>query len=95
MNEEVLVSQSLLFVPRHLLFPWGQAPRPCHQSGAGYLPNVGLRSVVARRYRDIAEALIADQGGPERMSEARLQLCRRFAASSVHGGTNGNPARHR
>jgi hypothetical protein len=41
------------------------------------------RSLVARRYRDIMCAVASDQGGCERLSEARLQLIRRFSAASV------------
>jgi hypothetical protein len=38
------------------------------------------RGVIARRFRDVTRAIISDQGGVDRMSEARLQLARRFAA---------------
>src|ERR1700732_4557076 len=41
------------------------------------------RSVTARRYRDILPALSSDMGGVENMTEARTQLCRRFAAVAV------------
>jgi hypothetical protein len=47
------------------------------------LPNVDGRSVAARRYRDIAAALIADQGGISECSESRQQLVRRFAGAAV------------
>ena len=47
------------------------------------LPNIDGRSLIARRYRDIVAAVIADQGGLDRMAEARLQLTRRFAACAV------------
>jgi hypothetical protein len=47
------------------------------------LPDVDGRSPVARRYRDILAAIITDQGGLDRMAEARLQLVRRFAACAV------------
>jgi hypothetical protein len=47
------------------------------------LPNIDGRSIVARRYRDIVSAIITDQGGLDRMAEARLQLVRRFAACAV------------
>jgi hypothetical protein len=50
---------------------------------ANLLDNIDGRSRMARRYRDIAAALIADAGGTERCSETRLQLIRRFAALSV------------
>jgi hypothetical protein len=47
------------------------------------LPDVDGRSLIARRYRDIVAAVVSDQGGLDRMSEARLQLVRRFAACAV------------
>lgn len=49
-------------------------------NGRDILPGIDNRSPIARRYRDITAALASDQGGVERMSEARVQLCRRFAA---------------
>jgi hypothetical protein len=48
-------------------------------NGRDVLPNVDGRSLVARRYRDILCAVASDQGGAERLSEARLQLIRRFS----------------
>ena len=50
---------------------------------ARFLPDVDGRSAAARRFRDIIEAIVADQGGADRMSEARRQLVRRFAAAAV------------
>ena len=47
------------------------------------LPDVDGRSLIARRYRDIMAAVIVDQGGLDLLSEARLQLVRRFAACAV------------
>jgi hypothetical protein len=47
------------------------------------LPDVDGRSALARRFRDIVAQLVADQGGADRLSEARLQLLRRFAAAAV------------
>jgi hypothetical protein len=41
------------------------------------------RSQVARRYTDLVAAVCSDQGGADRMSEAKLQLARRFAALAV------------
>jgi hypothetical protein len=38
---------------------------------------------VARRYRDISMAVCADLGGADLLSEAKLQLVRRFAAAAV------------
>src|SRR4051794_12312515 len=52
-------------------------------NGRELLPDVDGRSLVARRYRDIMGAVASDQGGAERLSEARLQLIRRFSATSV------------
>jgi hypothetical protein len=50
---------------------------------AELLPGVDGRSGIARRYRDITEAILADQGGADRCSESRIQLIRRFAAAAV------------
>jgi hypothetical protein len=52
-------------------------------NGRELLPNVDGRGIVARRYRDIICAVASDQGGAEGLSEARLQLIRRFSAASV------------
>jgi len=52
-------------------------------NGADVLPGVDGRSLLARRYRDIAGAVLADQAGASQCSEARLQLIRRFAAACV------------
>jgi hypothetical protein len=45
--------------------------------------TAGRPPIQDRRYRDITGAVIADQGGLARMSEARQQLIRRFAAAAV------------
>jgi hypothetical protein len=50
------------------------------------LPNMAAydnSAVIARRYRDIIAAVADDQGGANRISEARLQLTHRFAAVAV------------
>ena len=47
------------------------------------LPNVDGRSVIYRRFRDICLAVASDQGGLDNLSEARLQLVRRFSAACV------------
>jgi hypothetical protein len=65
-----------------------QAPRkPTARSrvsnGRDLLPGIDGRSIVARRYRDIAAAILADQGGEAQCSESRKQLIRRFAAAAV------------
>jgi hypothetical protein len=52
-------------------------------NGNALLPGVDGRTAGARRYADLASALVQDAGGIERCSEARLQLIRRFAAASV------------
>lgn len=52
-------------------------------NGGDLLPDVDGRSVIARRYRDIASAILVDQGGADRCSESRKQLVRRFAAAAV------------
>jgi hypothetical protein len=52
-------------------------------NGKDLLRNVDGRSLIARRYRDICTAIAADQGGLERLSEARIQLIRRYAACCV------------
>ncbi len=51
-------------------------------NGSSTLPGVDGRTAIARRYHDICAAIAADQGGVEHMSEARLQLVRRFAAAA-------------
>jgi hypothetical protein len=52
-------------------------------NGAEILPHVDGRSLLARRYRDITNAISSDQGGADHLSEARLQLIRRFSAAAV------------
>lgn len=52
-------------------------------NGRDVLPDVDGRSIIARRYRDIMSAIVIDQGGSDRISEARLQLIRRFSAAAV------------
>jgi hypothetical protein len=44
---------------------------------------IDQRSQVARRYRDLVAEVCSDMGGADRMSEAKKQLARRFAALSV------------
>jgi len=65
----------------------GQQRKPDARSrvtnGHDVLPNVDGRSEIARRYFDISSAIISDQGGLDRLAEARLQLIRRFSASAV------------
>jgi hypothetical protein len=52
-------------------------------NGNDILPDVDGRSLIARRYRDIAQAILIDQGDASKISEARLQLIRRFSAAAV------------
>jgi hypothetical protein len=52
-------------------------------NGRDVLPNIDGRSLIARRYRDIVTAVVADQGGAAHCSESRTQLIRRFAAAAV------------
>lgn len=52
-------------------------------NGMELLPGIDGRSAIARRYRDIASAILADQGGAEACSESRQQLVRRFSAAAV------------
>ena len=47
------------------------------------LPGVDQRSAIARRFRDVMCSVVSDAGGVERLSEARLQLIRRFCALVV------------
>jgi hypothetical protein len=49
-------------------------------TGKHLLPGVDGRSPLARRYRDVLSALVVDQG--DCISEARMALCRRFAAAA-------------
>ena len=48
-----------------------------------FVEQVDGRGPIARRYRDILGAVVADQGGQDQCSEVILQLARRFAALSV------------
>jgi hypothetical protein len=52
-------------------------------NGSDVLPNVDGRTMLARRYRDIAGALVADAGGVDSCSETKIQLIRRFSAAAV------------
>jgi hypothetical protein len=52
-------------------------------NGTALLPDIDGRSAIARRFKDITSAILADQGGAEQCSETRLQLVRRFAAAAV------------
>src|SRR4029077_14802430 len=52
-------------------------------NGTALLPDIDGRSAIARRFKDITSAILADQGGADQCSESRLQLIRRFAAAAV------------
>ncbi len=52
-------------------------------NGGAILPGIDGRSVVARRFRDIASQVAADLGGADRLSEVKLQLIRRFAGAAA------------
>jgi hypothetical protein len=52
-------------------------------NGKDVLPDIDGRSAMARRFRDITNAVLTDQGGADQCSESRLQLVRRFAAAAV------------
>ena len=51
-------------------------------NGRDLLPNIDGRTMLARRYRDVLAAIASDQGGADHLSEARIQLVRRFAAAA-------------
>ena len=52
-------------------------------NGKELLPDVDGRSILYRRFKEIARLVAADQGGLDALSEARVQLVRRFAATCV------------
>ena len=52
-------------------------------NGKDWLAGIDRRSSIARRYRDLMAEAIADAGGVDECSQARLQLIRRLAALSV------------
>jgi hypothetical protein len=47
------------------------------------LDQVDGRSALYRRYRDVANQILADQGGIDQCSESRKHLIKRFAAAAV------------
>jgi hypothetical protein len=47
------------------------------------LPDLDGRSALARRFRDLVSAYIADMGGIDNCSEVKIGLLRRLAAASV------------
>jgi hypothetical protein len=70
-------------VAPRMLGPISTATRSRVTNHRDLLPDVDGRSIVARRYRDILAQICLDQGGIDQMSEARVQLARRFAACAV------------
>lgn len=52
-------------------------------NGTDLLPHIDGRSVVARRYRDIQNAIASDLGGLSVMTEAQLQLARSAAGLTL------------
>jgi hypothetical protein len=52
-------------------------------NGKELLPDVDGRSLLYKRFKEIARLVAADQGGLDALSEARVQLVRRFAATCV------------
>src|SRR6478735_7095268 len=52
-------------------------------NGSKTLPDTDGRLRIAQRFRDIAAAILVDQGGAELCSESRRQLIRRFSAACV------------
>jgi hypothetical protein len=57
--------------------------RSAVSNGKDVLPHTDGRSLIVRRFRDVASALLADAAGEDQCSEARRQLIRRFAAGAV------------
>lgn len=57
--------------------------RSAVSNGTVLLPEIDGRTKLARRFKDIVSQITADQGGEDRIAEARLQLIRRFGAVSV------------
>jgi len=67
--------------------PVGHKPqgRSRVSNGRKTLPEADGRLKIARRFRDIASAILSDQSpdGADQCSESRKQLIRRFAAAAV------------
>jgi hypothetical protein len=51
-------------------------------TGKEILPGVDGRTGLARRYQDIASAVLRDQGGLDQRSEVKQQMIRRYAGVS-------------
>lgn len=52
-------------------------------NGTRILEGIDWRSAIARRYTDLVAAVVENKGGRAQISEAQMQLARRFAALSV------------
>ena len=52
-------------------------------NGKDLLAGVDQRTATYRRYRDLVDAILVDQGGIAHCSESRRQLIKRFSACSV------------
>jgi hypothetical protein len=76
-------SASVSPIDRQRIGPRPRALRSRITNGRDILPGIDGRGAVARRYRDIVNAILVDQGGVDRCSESRKQLIRRFAAAAV------------
>jgi hypothetical protein len=63
-----------------------------HVSNGRSVSTVVSPPVFPLRYREITNAIMLDQGGPDRCSETRQQLIRRFAAASCFGRANRSAA---
>jgi hypothetical protein len=68
---------------RSKLSPRSVTNRSRISNGRELLPDIDLRLAIARRYRDLVAQIAIDQGGPDRCSETRMQLIRRFASGAV------------
>ena len=62
-------------------------------NGSKFLPDVDGRSAIARRARDIFDAICLDLGGHDQLSEAQTQLVRRAAMISTAPNLFGKLAR--
>ena len=51
-------------------------------NGNSILPHTDGRRHIAKRFRDIANAIVSDLGGLNQLSESKLQLIRRFSAAA-------------
>jgi hypothetical protein len=60
-----------------------KATRSKIANGQGFLPDIDGRSSTARRYRDIASAIVQDLGGMSECSATTIEIVRRFAAIAV------------